>query len=139
MGAATFSVPRAYSSVCAAVGADETKGNTVKALGIAICAIGLLLGASPALARGALDGVVVFVVSQGLYYDSIFAAGELPMEGPFQQLDPSCDEGLCTEYGPGDPGHFGGRWWIDINENDEMDEDDSFFSCPLLGPGRVEP
>jgi hypothetical protein len=111
----------------------------VKALGIAICAIGLLLGASHALARGAIDGPVVYVVSQGLYYDSLLAAMELPPVGPFQQLDPTCDEGLCTEYGPGDPGHHGGRWWIDDNGNGEMDEGDTYFSCPLLGPGREAP
>jgi hypothetical protein len=108
---------------------------------LAIATFGLLLAAGAASARGAKEGPVVFVTSQGLYYDSLFAAAELPLEGPFQQLFPGCDEGLCTEFGPGDPGHLGGRWWIDNDEAGvigEMDEDDTFFSCPLLGPGREE-
>ena len=46
--------------------------------------------------------------------------------------------GLQTEFGPGDPGYVGGRWWIDLNGNGEMDPADKFFLCPLLGPGRTE-
>ena len=65
-------------------------------------------------------------------------AMELPPRGPFQQLYP-CDLGLCTEFGPGDPGHRGGRWWVDDNGNGEMDMEDVYFLCPLLGPGREEP
>ena len=80
-------------------------------------------------------GPVVFVTSQGLYYDSIVVADPLPMKGKFQQLIPS-EKGLETEYGPGEPGHRGGRWWVDLNEDGEMDEEDHFFLCPLLGPGR---
>jgi hypothetical protein len=121
-------------------GADQTKrkGNIVKTLGIAICTIGLLFGASHALARGAAEGPVIYVESQGLYYDSILAAMQLPPHGPFQELY-TCDQGLCTEFGPGDRGHHGGRWWIDMNGDGDMDPDDSYFSCPLLGPGREEP
>jgi hypothetical protein len=113
----------------------------VKRVGIeifAIAAVGLLLGAGDVSARGAVEGPIIYVESQGLYYDSIVAAMELPPRGPFQQLYP-CDLGLCTEFGPGDPGHRGGRWWIDDNGNGEMDEEDVYFSCPLLGPGREEP
>jgi len=44
--------------------------------------------------------------------------------------------GLATEFGPGDTGYLGGRWWIDANGNSYMDEGDAFFLCPLLGPGR---
>ena len=47
--------------------------------------------------------------------------------------------GATTEYGPGDPGYLGGRWWVDSNPNGIMDPDDSYFLCPLLGPGRTEP
>ena len=81
-------------------------------------------------------GPVVFVTSQGLYYDSIVVVDPLPMRGNFQQLIPG-DNGLATEFGPGTRGHLGGRWWIDLNDDNVMDEDDKFFLCPLLGPGRT--
>ena len=80
-------------------------------------------------------GPVIFVTSQGLYYDSIVVADPLPQKGRFQQLVPDMN-GLQTEIGPGEPGHLGGRWWVDLNENGEMDGEDHFFLCPLLGPGR---
>jgi hypothetical protein len=80
-------------------------------------------------------GPVVFVTSQGLYYDSIVVVDPLPMQGNFQQLIPH-ENGLETEFGPGMPGHLGGRWWIDVNEDNVMDAGDKFFLCPLLGPGR---
>jgi hypothetical protein len=48
-------------------------------------------------------------------------------------------DGLQTEFGPGDPGYVGGRWWVDGNGNGEMDDEDVYFLCPLLGPGREEP
>ena len=80
-------------------------------------------------------GPVIFVTSQGLYYDSIVVADPLPQKGRFQQLVPGAN-GLMTEFGPGDHGHVGGRWWVDLNENGEMDAEDHFFLCPLLGPGR---
>ncbi len=41
-----------------------------------------------------------------------------------------------TEFGPGDNGYVGGRWWVDLNGDDIMNDGDLFFSCPLLGPGR---
>lgn len=81
-------------------------------------------------------GPVIYVTSQGLYYDSIVIAGSLPMHGNFQQLVPG-QNGLETEFGPGTRGHLGGRWWIDINEDGMMNEGDRFFMCPLLGPGRT--
>ncbi|MDH5513558.1 MAG: hypothetical protein OEY45_00175 [Gammaproteobacteria bacterium] len=80
-------------------------------------------------------GPVVFVTSQGLYYDSIVVADPLPAQGRFQQLIPG-ENGLSTEFGPGAPGHLGGRWWIDLNEDGVMDSGDRYFLCPLLGPGR---
>ena len=79
--------------------------------------------------------VQVTVLSTGLTYDSIIKA-DLPMKGPFQQLIPT-DAGLVTEHGPGDQGYVGGRWWLDANEDGEMNEGDAFFLCPLLGPGRA--
>jgi hypothetical protein len=88
---------------------------------------------------------VIYATNQGLYYDSIVGPA-LPQRGPFQQLFPpglNPDwpdlETLSTEFGPGDVGYVGGRWWVDINLNGEMDDIDAFFSCPLIGPGREEP
>jgi hypothetical protein len=103
-----------------------------------VVALAPLAGGGPAFARGAVEGPIIYVESQGLFYDSIVTAMELPPRGPFQQLYP-CDFGLCTEFGPGDRGHRGGRWWVDDNENGEMDQGDTYFLCPLLGPGREEP
>jgi hypothetical protein len=81
-------------------------------------------------------GPVVYVESQGLFYDSIVLA-DLPAKGRFQQLKPGeGPSGLATEFGPGDTGYLGGRWWIDANGNNYMDDGDAFFLCPLLGPGR---
>jgi hypothetical protein len=80
-------------------------------------------------------GPVVFVNSQGLYYDSIVLT-DLPMKGRFQQLIPG-PNGLETEFGPGAPGHLGGRWWVDATADGIMNEGDLFFLCPLLGPGRT--
>ncbi len=85
--------------------------------------------------KGRGTGPIIFVTSQGLYYDSIIVADPLPQKGNFQQLVPGTN-GLETEYGPGDVGHLGGRWWIDVDGNGTMDSDDKYFLCPLLGPGR---
>ena len=49
------------------------------------------------------------------------------------------ENGLTTEFGPGEPGHLGGRWWLDKNMNERMDSEDMYFLCPLLGPGRENP
>jgi hypothetical protein len=91
--------------------------------------------------RGAPDSPVVYVTSQDLYYDSIVLA-DLPFNGTenFQQLEPGAGPtGLQTEFGPTDTGYYGGRWWIDVNQDGYMDEEDHYFLCPLLGPGRTEP
>jgi hypothetical protein len=94
----------------------------------------------PALAKGgrAGDSGVVYVTSQGLYYDTFATADPLPMKGKFQKLEMGPD-GPFTEFGPGDPGYRGGRWWIDVNDNGVQDEEDIYFLCPLLGPGRTSP
>lgn len=83
--------------------------------------------------RGGGNVGLVYVSSQGLFYETFVTADPLPMKGPFQKI-----EGGVTEYGPGDPGYVGGRWWVDVNGNDVMDGGDRFFLCPLLGPG-IEP
>jgi hypothetical protein len=87
-------------------------------------------------ARGGRAGAlgVVYVSSQGLYYDTFVSASSLPMQGRFQKL-----EGGVTEFGPGDPGYLGGRWWVDENGNDVQDPADTYLLCPLLGPGRTTP
>lgn len=82
-------------------------------------------------------GPVVYVTTLGLYFDSIVLT-DLPNKGPFQKLTTG-PNGLETDYGPGAPGHLGGRWWIDLNNDSVRNDGDMFFLCPLLGPGRTTP
>jgi len=82
--------------------------------------------------RAAAVGVV-YVSSQGLYYDTFVSAMTLPPHGPFQKL-----ENGVTEFGPGDRGYVGGRWWID-DGNGVQGPEDTYLLCPLLGPGRENP
>ena len=77
---------------------------------------------------------VVYVTSQGLFYDTFVVKDPLPMEGRFQLLTNG-----QTEFGPGQAGYLGGRWWVDENGNGVQDSDDHFFLCPLLPPGRPTP
>jgi hypothetical protein len=84
------------------------------------------------------DGPIVFVRTHGLYYDSIVTADPLPWKGPFQKLEPIKGR-LETDFGPGDRHYVGGRWWVDTNGSGYQDEDDHYFLCPLLGPGRDTP
>jgi hypothetical protein len=88
-----------------------------------------------AMGRG--NGPVVYVTSQALFYDSIVLTN-LPNKGPFQLLVMGGPSGLMTEFGPGDKGYVGGRWWVDVNGDGARDDGDSFFLCPLLPPGRPE-
>ena len=81
---------------------------------------------------------VIYVSSQGLYFDPYATADPLPMHGRFQKLEIT-EFGPTTEFGPGNPGYLGGRWWVDSNGNGIQDEGDHFFLCPLLGPGRATP
>jgi len=87
--------------------------------------------------RGA--GPIVYVKSQGLFFDSIVTADPLPFHGKFQKLEMGGASGLQTQWGPGDKDYRGGRWWMDTDGNDTMDPGDHYFSCPLLGPGRTSP
>ena len=84
--------------------------------------------------RGNGDLGVVYVSSQGLYYDTFVSAETLPPHGRFQKLE----DGV-TEFGPGDKGYVGGRWWVDTDGDDIMEPTDTFLLCPLLGPGRETP
>lgn len=95
------------------------------------------MGAS-ALADGRGSGPVVYVTSQNLFYDSIVLT-DVPQHGRFQQLVPGGPADLMTEFGPGDRGYVGGRWWLDLNGDGMMNAGDKFFLCPLLGPGRENP
>ena len=100
-----------------------------------IVALIALMTAIPASAgRGNETPGVVYVTSQGLYYDTFVVRDPLPFQGRFQQIVDG-----TTEFGPGDPGYLGGRWWDDTNMNGVMDPDDHYFLCPLLGPGRTTP
>ena len=124
----------------------------MRRLATLLATVALLMAvAAPALAGGGPppkegDGpgdrvrVTVYVESQGLFFDSIVGPN-LPAKGPFQQLRPGEGPGgtLATEFGPGDRGYVGGRWWVDANGNGEMDDGDAFFSCPLLGHGSATP
>jgi hypothetical protein len=80
---------------------------------------------------------VIKVNSNGLYYDT-FAPTIVPYtgqnDGSFQQL---YDDG-STDFGPGDPGYRGGRWWIDDGDG-YIGPEDTFVLCPLFGPGRESP
>ncbi len=80
------------------------------------------------------NGPIIFVESQGLYYDSIVTADPLPAEGQFQDLM-MVDGELHTEFGPGDAGYVGGRWRLVDADGNVI----KYFSCPLLGPGRLSP
>lgn len=107
-----------------------------------VASVVMVLATGDALAQGRGDGPVIYVESQGLFYDSIVTADPLPPKGPFQLLY-MCQvdgfTGLCTEYGPRNFGYVGGRWWMDTNSDGMMDDEDAYFSCPLLGPGRDTP
>jgi hypothetical protein len=103
---------------------------------------GLLVAALavPALARGKNNPHIqpkVYVTSQGLIYDSIVTADPLPFNGTsnWQLLEMGGPTGLQTEFGPGDVGYYGGRWFMDLNGDGVPSYGDHFFLCPLLGPG----
>ena len=101
---------------------------------LVILALAVVVVLPAAANRG--DGALgtVYVSSQGLYYDTFVSAEQLPMHGRFQKLV----DGV-TEFGPGDQGYVGGRWWIDNNGDNMMDSGDTYWLCPLLGPGRTSP
>ena len=87
------------------------------------------------------DAPVIYVTGQELYYDSIVTASPVPPHGPFQELMVT-ENGLETEFGPGDRGFVGGRWHlVDVEGEPILDDDGNeiYFVCPLLGPGRTIP
>ncbi len=113
---------------------------------IGLMAVLVLAVAAPAVAKrggegGRGNGPIVYVTGQELFFDSIVVADPVPNKGKFQKLEmagPS-PSGLQTEFGPGDQGYAGGRWWVDVNGNNQRDAGDHYFVCPLLGPGRGAP
>jgi hypothetical protein len=105
----------------------------VLAAAVAVALVLTLTASATPGGRPGSDGVV-FVTSQGLYFDTFVTRDPIPMRGPFQLLVDG-----TTEFGPGDPGYVGGRWWEDLNANGVQDAGDHFFHCPLLGPGRTTP
>ena len=106
------------------------KKATATLLGMTLI-VGLAFTAYGNRGDGALG--VVYVTSQDLYYDTFVSAHKLPNRGPFQKLEDG-----QTEFGPGDPGYRGGRWWID-DGNGIRDDNDTYLLCPLLPPGRPMP
>ena len=114
------------------------KAKTYLLATVSIVVIGMAYFAAEAMANrgnGALG--VVYVSSQGLYYDTFVSADTLPYRGPFQKLDNG-----VTEFGPGDPGYLGGRWWIDDGDGvmePPGEGGDVYLLCPLLPPGRESP
>lgn len=111
---------------------------TLRAVSVAVLLGATMVASNAAFSKerttGRGTGPVIYVTSQNQFFDSIVLT-DLPMQGNFQQLVPTMN-GLETEFGPGDVGHLGGRWWIDANGDDVMDSGDKYFLCPLLGPGR---
>lgn len=99
---------------------------------VVVIALLTVVPVSAGRGNGALG--TIYVTSQGLYYDTFVSADVLPMHGRFQKLVNG-----TTEFGPGDPGYLGGRWWVDVNGDNVMNEGDRFFLCMLLGPGRTMP
>ena len=108
------------------------KRRLVVIFAVLVMALMVTVPASANRGDGALG--TIYVTSQGLYYDTFVSADTLPMHGPFQKLVNG-----TTEFGPGDPGYLGGRWWVDVNGNNIQDEGDNFLLCMLLGPGRTSP
>lgn len=99
---------------------------------VVLIALLMVVPVSAGRGNGALG--TIYVTSQGLYYDTFVSADVLPMHGRFQKLVNG-----TTEFGPGQPGYLGGRWWVDLNGDNIMNEGDRFFLCMLLGPGRTTP
>ena len=108
--------------------------------GALILMVGTVMAKPPVTGRAFNKGHYIYVESQDAFYETIVPITPdkgLPMHGPFQQIWPDGGPGNYphTAVGPGDPGFVGGRWWVDVNMNYEMDEGDVYFLCPLLGPG----
>ncbi|WP_156804517.1 hypothetical protein [Gallaecimonas xiamenensis] len=112
---------------------------TLMTMALVLAMVALSAQAAPGNGQGRRSGGnPIYVTSQGLYFDTFAAVEALPDSGPFQKLEMGVS-GAQTEFGPGDVGYLGGRWWVDLNNNQVMDLEDMYFLCPLLGRGRSEP
>jgi hypothetical protein len=76
----------------------------------------------------------VYVTSQGLYYKTFVSQAPLRYNGHNDDSFQELYDGM-TDYGPGDSGYRGGRWWIDDGDG-IMEYEDTFVLCPLIGPGH---
>jgi len=74
-------------------------------VGATLAAASTAVAADRTTGRG--TGPVIHVTTLGFCFDSIVLT-DLPNKGSFQQLIPG-ENGLETDYGPGTPGHLGGR------------------------------
>ena len=70
--------------------------------------------------------MVIDMENQGLHYGSIVDPSLL-MKSRFQRIE-VVDRQLAIEFGPGDYGFMGGRWWVDINGDNIQDEGYAFIS-----------
>lgn len=77
---------------------------------------------------------VIFVISQGLFFDTRLVTDRVTMHGEFQLLIAG-----RTAFGPGQPGFLNGRFFEDLNRNGIQDLADHFFVCSLITPGRLTP
>jgi hypothetical protein len=122
---------------CSNQPASPSRFDSTQSIGSAAAAVSATTGQINAVSPvrfGRRTPGVVYVTSQGLYYDTFVVKDPLPMKGKFQTLTDG-----QTEFGPGQPGYLGGRWWVDENGNGVQDPEDHYFLCPLLPPGRPTP
>jgi hypothetical protein len=112
---------------------------------VAALAIPALAGEHRDTGRG--TGPTVFVPTDeahpeiGVFYDSIVvvAPGTLSWNGQdnwqLLTMDSPHPNGLQTEFAPGSEDYFGGRWYFEVDGITGPSAGDTFFICPLLGPG----
>ena len=105
----------------------------MKRLVLAMTVSAIMFAASATTAWAQPPRGAVYVISQGLCYDTFVAVEQLPSQGPFQLITPSdkCGPGSSeTMFGPGDVGYVGGRWVTPTGDH---------FLCPLVGSGYPPP
>src|SRR5688500_1620828 len=78
--------------------------------------------------------IIIFVDSQGLFFDACIVPEPLPMDGEFQLLTSG-----RTQFGPGQTPWLAGRWWEDHTGSGIQDQADDLVFCPLVLRGRLSP